>query len=265
MLRIEVNGTPATVDDVHRVAVVNYGHFTSLQVRNGAARGVGLHCDRLDGASQELFGQPVDGARVRALIRHALATVSHASVRVNIFSKADASQAREGIPEPSVMVTVSELVPEDSQPPWRLMTMAYERGLPHIKHVATMGLIRRRKKAQASGYDDVLFVEASGQVSEGSTWNIAFWDGEAVITPDAAKLDGVTIRLMAAALTQIGVPVLARPVQHSDLREFKAAFATYSVCCNQPIASIDQVQLRDDQRLRDILDTARSAIPWEKI
>ncbi|WP_316528571.1 aminotransferase class IV [Kitasatospora brasiliensis] len=34
MLNIEINGRPAEVEDVHRVAVRNFGHFTSMQVRD---------------------------------------------------------------------------------------------------------------------------------------------------------------------------------------------------------------------------------------
>src|ERR1700679_3527084 len=69
---IEVNGGLATADGLSYPAIVNYGHFTSMQVRGGAVRGLGLHLSRLDLATRELFGTALDGELVRAYIRHAL-------------------------------------------------------------------------------------------------------------------------------------------------------------------------------------------------
>ena len=40
---VEIDGEPATPQDLHRVAVMNYGHFTSMQVREGRVHGFELH------------------------------------------------------------------------------------------------------------------------------------------------------------------------------------------------------------------------------
>ncbi|AWZ09780.1 MULTISPECIES: aminotransferase class IV [unclassified Streptomyces] len=56
-----------------------------------------------------------------------------------------------------------------------------ERELPHLKHVATMGLTYQSLQARAAGCDDVLFVGRDGVLREGSVWNIAFWDGQQVV------------------------------------------------------------------------------------
>lgn len=34
MFAVEINGQPATVDDLSTLAFAGYGHFTSMQVRN---------------------------------------------------------------------------------------------------------------------------------------------------------------------------------------------------------------------------------------
>jgi branched-subunit amino acid aminotransferase/4-amino-4-deoxychorismate lyase len=44
---VEIDGEPASPQDLHRVAVMNYGHFTSMQVRQGRVPGFKLHLDRL--------------------------------------------------------------------------------------------------------------------------------------------------------------------------------------------------------------------------
>jgi len=66
---------------------MNYGHFTSMQVREGRVHGFELHLNRLASSSAVLFGHALERERVRVLIRHALGTRASASVRVNVFAK----------------------------------------------------------------------------------------------------------------------------------------------------------------------------------
>lgn len=70
--RIEVDGRPATAENLLWPALNHPGHFTAMQVRGGKVRGIGRHLARLDAATRELFGHELDGERVRALIRHIL-------------------------------------------------------------------------------------------------------------------------------------------------------------------------------------------------
>ena len=84
---VEIDGEPASPQDLHRVAVMNYGHFTSMQVREGRVRGFELHLDRLASSSAVLFGHALGRERIRVLIRHALGTRESASVKVNVFAK----------------------------------------------------------------------------------------------------------------------------------------------------------------------------------
>ena len=96
---IEIDGRPATADDIRLPATVHYGHFTAMQVRDGRVRGLALHLARLDAGNRELFRAGLDGDLVRDRIRHALGTVADASVRVSVlWAGADDATA--------VMVTV---------------------------------------------------------------------------------------------------------------------------------------------------------------
>jgi branched-subunit amino acid aminotransferase/4-amino-4-deoxychorismate lyase len=84
-IRVEVNGRTATAEQLQHPALVNYGHFTAMQIRDGRTRGLALHLDRLVAATQELFNDGVDPDLIRGHIRHALAGVRDASVRVSVF------------------------------------------------------------------------------------------------------------------------------------------------------------------------------------
>ncbi|MFD6890166.1 aminotransferase class IV [Streptomyces sp. NPDC059957] len=262
MLRVEINGLPAEVADVHRVATWNYGHFTSMQVREGAVPGLELHLRRLAGASLELFGEAAvqDDARIRELIRHGLGDRSAASARVSVVPAVGSEDRTD------VMVSVSDAVADSPRPALRVRTATYERDLPHLKHAATMGLTYGMLQAREAGFDDVLFVGRDGFVREGSVWNVSFWDGEQVLWPEAPMLPGITMQLLQAGLTRVGAPWSPRPLTANDLPELRAAAASNSQCPSQPLASIDRVAFSDGGSvLTEVLDRAWASVPWDVI
>ncbi|MFE3829023.1 hypothetical protein [Streptomyces sp. NPDC059092] len=63
LLVTEVDGRPATADDLRLRALDSYGHFTALQVRNGRTRGLAQQLARLDSATRELFGTGLPSER----------------------------------------------------------------------------------------------------------------------------------------------------------------------------------------------------------
>src|SRR5471030_120687 len=138
---VEIDGEPATAQYLHRVAVINYGHFTSMQVREARVRGFESHLDRLASSSAAQFGHPLERERIRVLIRHALGTRASASVRVNVFAmNGDLSDPQRAVLL-SVMVTVSDPHPSAPGPPWLARTTIYERGEPHDGREAGRGML----------------------------------------------------------------------------------------------------------------------------
>ncbi|QKW23806.1 aminotransferase class IV [Kitasatospora sp. NA04385] len=264
MLNVEINGRPANVEDVHRMATWNYGHFTSMQVRDGAVRGLDLHLRRLADASRELFAdllgaQAPGDELVRGLVRQALGGRPDASVRVSVVPAGPTGGT-------DLVVSVSDPVPDVPRPALRVRTAVYERDLPHLKHAATMGLTHQALSARRAGFEDVLFLGRDGSVREGSVWNAAFWDGERVIWPAAPALPGITMHLLRAALPATGVPSTTRHLAATDLPSLRAAAATNSHCPAQPLASVDHVTFPNlSAELAEILTTAWSRVPWEAL
>ena len=43
---MELNGVPATLDQIKSLALTNYGHFTSMHVEDQRVRGLSLHMQR---------------------------------------------------------------------------------------------------------------------------------------------------------------------------------------------------------------------------
>ena len=200
-----IDGAPATVEDLTHQALVNYGAYTSFAVAGGSVRGLDRHLARLTHAGTELFGVPVPEGRVRDLIRQALGDRPDAFIRVSLFSREISPRSPTYEGPPRVMVGVFPPVPPLGETPLRLQVQTYARETPDLKHVATMGLIRARRQARLAGYDDALFVDAEGRISEGSLWNIGFVHGDTVVWPEAPMLEGVSHALIKAHLGDDGL------------------------------------------------------------
>ena len=80
--RIEIDGRAASLEEIWTLDLSTQDHFTAMQVRGHQTLGMEFHLARLDAATRELFGEDLDGDRVRDHIRHALGDdITDASVR----------------------------------------------------------------------------------------------------------------------------------------------------------------------------------------
>jgi 4-amino-4-deoxychorismate lyase len=251
-------------DALRVLALANYGHYTSMQVRNGAVRGLGLHLDRLDRGTRELFGTGLDPRMVRVRLRQAVGTRGALSLRVNVFSRNVGGVDSGASVEPEVLVTASPPA-EPSTAPLRVRSVRHERALPHLKHVGTFATIYHGRRARADGFDDALFTDADGRVSEGTIWNVCLFDGARVVWPSEPALPGITMQLLRRALEERGIPSETRETRLPDLPWFRAAFATNSISPAQPIVSVDEVALPSDPELTALLTECYEAIPQEPI
>jgi branched-subunit amino acid aminotransferase/4-amino-4-deoxychorismate lyase len=251
MTRIEIDGVPPSPDQLW-ATVSAYGHFTAMQVRNGKARGVALHLRRLQAANREAFGVGLDGEHVRALVRQALGDTRDASVRVYVF----------GAPgQPATMVTVKG--PAEMATPQRLGSAHYQRPDAHIKHVTTdQG--HYRHLAQRNGFDDALLVGPGGVVSESTLANIGFFEGAAVVWPDAPMLHGITMQLLERELARRGVPWRRSPVRLRDIASLDGAF----LCSARGIAAVtavDELCLPVEPPGLHMLVEAYASVAWDSI
>jgi branched-subunit amino acid aminotransferase/4-amino-4-deoxychorismate lyase len=235
---ILIDGAPAAAEDLAHVALVNYGAYTSFRVEEGGARGLDLHLKRLETSALELFGEAVGEARLRELIRAALGNRQDRWMRVSLFAPEIGPRSPEWTGRPKVM-TATFPPPPPLADSLRLQTQTYAREAPHLKHTATFGLIRARRTARAAGFDDALFVDGQGRVSEGSLWNIGFIRGGQVIWPQAPMLAGVAQALLQRGLVEAGLTGVTAPVRLDEFPRFDGAFICNSATPVCPVLSID--------------------------
>ncbi len=256
LLRVEVDGRNATDGDLRSLALINYGHFTVMQIRQGRTRGLRLHLQRLAAATRELFETGMEPQLVCDRIRQALAGEANATVRVTIFRP-------DGRQRVAVMVAVRPPVDPVTEPV-RLMSVQYQRAAAHLKHVGTFGLFYYGERAERAGFDDALLAAVDGSISEAATSNIGFYDGATIVWPDAPHLPGITMQLLQAAFRDTGIASRHEPVRLADLDRFRAAFITDSRGV-APVCAIDDVTLSVDDRLMEQLTGAYDTVAWDVI
>lgn len=252
-------------DDLETVASVNYGHFTSLAVYPDGVRGLTLHLERLDRDARVVFGHGIDGDMVRERIHQAIQ--GHelpVNVRVTAFSR-NASAARVvDLEPPDVVIKVRPMPRRPSTPP-RVRSSVFSRYLPEVKHVGTFSLLHEIRRAQQAGYDDVLFVDRDGRISEGSVWNIGFYDGSRIVWPDAPALPGVEMALLRTGLRTLGVADSQGEVCLSDVGSYRNAFRANAIAGPTLLGAIDDVTYAPNPELAELLAKARQVVPREPL
>lgn len=258
-------GTPASADELKSLVLYNYGHFTSMLAEEQRVRGLSMHLDRLAHDSALLFGEPVDPERVRRRLRGALGKNTDPVVaRVTVFSPDFDMSHPGGSFEPKVLIT-TRAAPSSLQASLKLKTTRYERDLPAVKHVGLFGALQLRRAAQLEGYDDVLFVDEHGFVSEGATWNIAFVKAGQVIWPQSGYLSGVTMRIIRHALIARGIESIDQPLKVADLGDMDTAFITNAAVGVRAVSSIDSNAFDDQAGILTVIREAYLASPWEHV
>lgn len=253
----ELDGRPVTLAELQTLALTNYGHFTTVRVEDGRVRGLHLHLARLARDCRALFGTDLDVERVRGYARRAVPAGGAVVVRVTVYDPALDIGRIGAEAHPRVLVTTRAAGPVDL-PPLRVRTARYERDAPQVKGVGLFGALRERRAAQAAGFDDVLFTDGAGAVSEGGTWNIGFVRGGEVVWPAAEQLRGTTMELLQGL----------HPWRSEAVRGaagFEAAFATNAAAGVRAVAAVDAVRLPVAHPVVAALRAAYAALPGEEL
>lgn len=256
MVSVSVDGEYPAVELLARRVTVNYGHFTSMQVRGHGVKGLDLHLARLRSASNQLHDSELDVQRVRGYLKAALAGTENASARVDVFP--GAAEVDE-----HVMVTISE--PEPVPPgPLTLKPVAYQRPVAHIKHAGGFAQIFHQRQARKAGFDDALLVADNGEVSETAIANLGFIRGGEIIWPAADVLHGITWQLVDRILADRGTTASRRPVRLSEIADFEAVFTANSHGIT-PVSRIGDVEIPLGNETVQMIASLYEAEPFQPI
>lgn len=258
---VQRSGRPATAEELAPLAFAGYAHFTAMQVRGGRVRGLDLHLERLRSASVELFGQALPDDQVRSCLRAALeAGPADLSLTATVYSPTGEFTAAGNDTKPEVLVRTG---PAASGPegPLALATVEHERVLPAMKHVGEVAKTYFLRQAVGQGFDDAAFVDRRGRLSEGTIWNLAFWDGAAVVWPEADMLGGTTMGIVRRQLDRLGVPQRVQAVTLADLPALAGAVVMNSWTPGVAVHRIGSVTVPEAPSFLELLHRAYRAEP----
>lgn len=102
--------------------------------------------------------------------------------------------------------------------------------------------------ARRSGFDEALFLNESGHVAEGATCNLFMVRKGALVTPPTTEnvLEGITRDcIMELARHELGVPVVERPIDRSELYISEELFLTGTAVGIAPVVRVDHRPVHD--------------------
>jgi branched-chain amino acid aminotransferase len=99
-----------------------------------------------------------------------------------------------------------------------------------------------RTEAAQAGFDEALFLDGSGHVSEGTGENIFIVKDELVSTPSSASdiLNGITRQTVISLIKDYNMPFVERSIARAELYTCEEAFFTGTAAEVAPITSIDR-------------------------
>lgn len=260
----QLNGRSAEVADLAPLTFAGYAHFTAMQVRDHRVRGLDLHLERLREASDVLFGRHLPDERIRAYLRSAVAAAPpDMSLTCFVSSRPGEFASAGDQVDLDILVKVTGAATPPAGP-LSLDVVEHERHLPRIKHVGEVSKTFLLRRANERGFDDAVFTDRLGRVSEATIWNLAFWDGESVIWPRAEVLAGVTMQILGRRLRALGIPQQSRDVRLDELGNLSAVVMN-SWSPGIPVTRIGDVVLGQDPDFRRLLHSAHADEPLQAV
>ncbi|MCB1108444.1 MAG: aminotransferase class IV [Chlamydiia bacterium] len=130
--------------------------------------------------------------------------------------------------------------------PLAIATAYYERYLPECKTLNYLPAILEQQKARANGFDEVLFLDHSGNILEGARENFFAIKHGTLVTPKLGVLPGVT-RQFVIDVAQDIMNVEERCMAYAELPDCEEVFFTSTAKEIAPIARIDSMVFSSEQ------------------
>lgn len=114
---------------------------------------------------------------------------------------------------------------------------------PHVKASANyLNSVLAKREAKESGYDEAIMLTENGRVSEGSGENIFIVENGVLVTPPVfdGVLKGITRQSVMEIASEMGIPVVERPLLRDELYTADEVFMTGTAAEITPVVNIDK-------------------------
>ena len=229
------------------------GAFEVIRVYDGRPFAVGDHLDRLERSGAGLKLDHVPRAELEAEIPELLAARGGADFDGCLRIVVTRGGHRLLLTEP--------LPPTPDRIRLGVVEYAPTRVLDGVKSLSYAANMLAGRLARERGFDEALLVTPHGRVLEAPTSSI-FWvdPGGSLCTP---PLDEHILASITRALVMDVVPVTERPCTMDDLREAREAFLASTTREAQSIAAIEDIELPEGERTREVMQKVGDRIAVE--
>ncbi len=119
-----------------------------------------------------------------------------------------------------------------------------------------------KTEAVESGFDEAILLNSNGKVSEASGMNIFIVRNGTIITPGFEQdiLEGITRDSILTIARDMGIPVIERPVDKSELFIADEVFLSGTAAKITPVKRIEMYDLKPDRPITDRLRAQVTAI-----
>jgi branched-chain amino acid aminotransferase len=119
-----------------------------------------------------------------------------------------------------------------------------------------------KTEAVESGFDEAILLNSSGKVSEASGMNIFLVRGGQLIAPgfDQDILEGITRDSILTIARDLGIPVVERPVDKSELFIADEVFLSGTAAKITPVKQVEIYKLSTDRPITDKIRTTLTAV-----
>ena len=234
------------------------GLFETIKVIDGKPQFLRRHLDRL------IHGVDFVGIQAPGLYEHLLDEIASLPIQGNNTISLTVADAPNGY---NILVS-SELRTHN---PYRENGLKVTASVPALRDAynplnqfKTCNYLLNyltRNRAREKGFDEVLFLNQFGGVTEGTFTNFFFIKGDTVLTPPPSEglLPGIFREVLTEALRGAGIKVEERRILFSDeIGRMDGAFVTNSLIPMERVSEIDGVALGTPPLYGEILDVART-------
>lgn len=134
--------------------------------------------------------------------------------------------------------------------------------LTQVKHANRLVSVLARAEADAAGADDALQLGVDGQVAEASASNVAWFDGDTLVSPgfESGALPGVTLDCVMQIAARLGWRCRRESVVLERLFTVDGVFLTNSVHLLVGVRSLDGRRLRRSPKIKVLVHEIRNAL-----
>lgn len=263
-----VDGRSSGVDPRDRGLAYGDGLFETMLCRAGAIRWIDYHFERLVHGCRRLAIPVPDLDILRAEIEGHCRNEESAVVKLTVTRGVGERGYR--VPEPASPSRIVSIVPWSGYP-----SDQYTRGvnvrvcalrlgenpqLAGLKHLCRIEQVLAQMELTGVAADEGLLRDRSGYVVGGITTNLFAVSGRMLLTPSLTRcgVHGVMRRLVMERAADVGLELVERDLELSDLERSDELFVTNAVAGIRPVAELDEWQFEVGPQTRAFMTLLES-------